>query len=146
MTDIAEVMSDEQARLEAAASEIGQHERDALAEVGEREQAVIDEFESSGYWQSGYVDNITGEVREFDHKPDYEDALGQIVSPIYHDLWENEGTIAQRDGARTIIENANDGDPVEIDLGSRHYFVREVGANESDEYDFDPRQNEGMTP
>jgi hypothetical protein len=148
--DIAETMSrldddNDPARLKAVAEEIDEHEHQGLAEMDGREQAVIDEaraqelaatdaFEASGYWQSGYRDSVTGETHEFDHKQDYEDALGQIVSPIYHDLWEDAGTLAQQDGARMIVENANDGDPVEIDLGHRHYFVREVGAKESNSY------------
>ena len=141
---MAETMDEEHdpARLQAAADEIGQHERDALAEMGKREQAVIHEFESSGYWQSGYVDSITGNVVEFDHTQDYEDALGQIVSPVYHDLWEHAGTMAQQDQARAIIENANDGDEISIVLGSRHYFVREFAGQEQTEAADEIRQRQ----
>ena len=56
---------------------------------------------------------------------------------MYHDLWEDAGTMGQQDGTRTIIANANDGDPVKIDLGSRHYFVREGGTKELGSYGSD---------
>jgi hypothetical protein len=120
----------------------------------------VEEFESSGFWQSGYVDMITGDVREFDHKQDYEDALGQVVASA-----NAEALVAEVDQAWTaeeweaemeLIDNAIDGDPIEFDLGSLHYFVREWPGRElhpdeltvidfTDEYDFTQRQGQGLT-
>jgi len=90
------------------------------------------EFESSGYWQSGYVDS-DGNAHEFDHAQDYEDALGHVSSQVWIDEQYGEITASQEAHANAVIDKANDGDPVEIDLGNRHYFVREVGAQHSDE-------------
>jgi hypothetical protein len=121
----------------------------------------IDEFESSGFWRSGYVDSITGRVVEFDHKQDYEDALGQVVASANAEALvadvDQAWTAEEWEAAMEQIDNANDGDPIEFDLGSLHYFVREWPGRElhpdeltvidfTDEYDFSQRQDHGLTP
>ncbi len=110
------------------------------------EEEGLRELEASGYWESGYVDSVTGEVREFDHKQDWDDAYNRVLEEVANDLWEDAGTLPQQDGARAILNHAEDGEQIELDLGHRHYFVREVGAKQSDDYDFGPKQHHGLTP
>jgi len=106
---------------------------DALRRSGRDEPVSrsIDEFESSGFWQSGYVDS-DGNAHEFDHAQDYEDAVGHIVSQMMADQQSGRhASVAQRQFARNTIADANDGDHIELDLGDRHYFVREIGTKQT---------------
>jgi hypothetical protein len=71
------------------------------------DEEALHEFESSGYWQSGYVDGVTGERHEFDHQQDYEDALAEVGYQIEQDaIGERRGfeVIAQYQDAYEAIE------------------------------------------
>jgi hypothetical protein len=118
--------SDDLTRLQVVAHEIGQHEHQAVSEMHEREIAAANELEAGGYWDSGFIDSVTGERFGGDPQQDYEDAVGQIINPLTDAMAASEGNEFQRRYAHNTLENAIDGEPIELDLGSRHFYVREV--------------------
>lgn len=132
------------ALLQAVVNEVGQHAREAVGEMDEREQMVIDEtraaelaeLEESGYWHAGFIDDDADQAEDFDHAQDYEDAVGHVADRLRGDIAAGMGTPRQRSEALEAVNEAlTVGEAFTIRLGQRTFFVAEMAGSEAEAID-----------